>query len=188
MCVTKLEAIRESYRKACSGGTTSTDLWTETRFNNCHGLLSRQLDARIRLKKVKIYRLYYIIQWRLCYEAMKTGAFTWKKEKLTFSVLGRSRMYANLHTKGELLSMNLTPVIKHFRCSFSYSVFIKVYGVTLLLGKVCTCMCSKVEPPKSNLAEFSVSSSSRLNRFCCKLDGLCHVYFAFRCKSIWMKI
>lgn len=64
MCATKPEAIRQSYRKACSGGTTSTDLWTQTRFKKLSWLLSRQLDARIRFKKVNTYRLCYIIVLR----------------------------------------------------------------------------------------------------------------------------
>lgn len=58
-------------------------------------------------------------------KALKTIEYILNKEMQAFSML--SRPYANLHTKGVQLSMHLLPVIKHFGCSFSCSLFIKVY-------------------------------------------------------------
>lgn len=59
MRVTKAEAIRENYRKPCSGGITSTDLRTETRFINCHGCCHGNSTHVCVLRKWKL--IFYTI-------------------------------------------------------------------------------------------------------------------------------
>lgn len=63
--------------------------------------------------------------------------------------------------------------------------FIKVYGAAVF-GEGIVRACAAMWSP--TWLALPSHLPSRLDRFCCKLDGLCHVYFAFRCKSIWMKI
>lgn len=80
-----------------------------------------------------------------------------------------------------------TPINQACKTSsyFPIQVFIKVYGAAIFGEGVVRAMWSL---PSQTWLALPSHLPSRLDRFCCKLDGLCHVYFAFRCKSIWMKI
>lgn len=66
---------------------------------------------------------------------------------------------------------------------FYESVWSRYFGERVV--RACAAMWSL---PSQTWLALPSHLPSRLDRFCCKLDGLCHVYFAFRCKSIWMKI
>lgn len=85
------------------------------------------------------------------------------------------------------------PCVKSMSINISAAVFFQIQLLQRFMESRCfwewavrACAATWSLPSQTWLA-FPLSSSSRPGRFCCKLDGLCHVYFAFRCKSIWMK-